>query len=290
MSVRERGYHNWSGSLTVNPKRWYIIFRFCVRQIYQKRFAKALFAIELIPFLVFLFFSYILYIANRPDMAFVAFLRELPDEVKSLNYFFHSFYCFGPTIFFHYIILGLFCGSELISADLRSNAFPLYFSKPLSPTDYLVGKFASLLFFLLVFSLLPGLILLLLKIAFSGFTDISLSLIAGIILFPLLIGSTVSLFTLWVSTLSSNSRWVKAMFFIFYFGLPAFGGILVGISGGDARYMLIDLNTNIMQAGYFFFSLKSEFVTAPWLSVSILITVACSLFYLISRKIKRIEV
>jgi len=290
MSIREKGYHPWSGTLIAKPHHWFPIVRFSIKQIYQKRFAKVLFAIELIPFLVFLFFSYILYIANRPDMAFVSLLKELPAEVKTLDYFFHSFYCFGTTVFFHYIILSLFCGSDLISADIRSNAFPLYFSKPLSPLDYLLGKFIALLFFLLLFSLVPGLLLLLLKLAFSGFDGISLRLIIGIVAFPLITASFMSLFTLWVSSLSSNSRWVKIIFFLFLFGLLSLSGILTGISGGDTRFMLFDISTNISQTGHFFFHVKSNIVASPWISVLILVFTAGTLFYLVARKIKRIEV
>ncbi len=290
MSIREKGYHKWDGSLQKNPKRWWPVFRFTIRQIYNKRFAKALFAVELIPFLVFLFFSYIMYIANRPNAAILSFLRELPPEVRSLNYFFYSFYCFGPTVFFQYLILNLFCGADLISADLRSNAFSLYFSKPLTAIDYLIGKFFSLLFFLLLFSLLPGIVLLLLKIAFSGFDGLSLRLLFGILTFPLIAGSAMALMTLWISSLSSNSRWVKVIFILFFVGLSAIGGILVGVSGGDNRFMLIDVNTNIVQSGHFFFAIKSDLPVAPWLSALFLLTMASFFFYLIARKIRKIEV
>jgi ABC-2 type transport system permease protein len=290
MSIREKGYHNWNGHLTIGTNHWLPIIRFTIKQIYNKRFSKALFAINLIPFLVFLVFSYVLYVANRPDMAFVAFLKEIPAEVKSLEYFFYTYYCFGPTIFFQYIILSLFCGSDLISADLRSNALPLYFSKPLSQVEYIWGKFLSLLFYLLIFSFLPALILLFIKIAFSGFQGISLQLLLGIFGYPLLAGTTMSLLVLWVSSLSANSRWVKSLFFILLFGLPALGGTLKGISGGDARFMLLDITTNLVQTGNFFFTIKTESPMDPWLSASILFLLSLTLYFLILRKLKRIEV
>ncbi len=290
MSIREKGYHNWNGTLVASPHKWLPIVRFSIRQIYQKRFAKALFAVNLIPLLIFLFFSYILYIANRPDMAFVSFLKEIPSDITTLDFFFYTFYCFGPIVFFRYIILSLFCGADLISADLRSNAFPLYFSKPIRAVDYLVGKFLSILLFLLLFSLFPALILLFVKIAFSGFHDIGWRLLVGVFFYPFLISSAMSLFVLWISSLSQNSRWVKSLFFVFLFGLSAVGGILTGISGGDRRFMLIDLNTNIVQSGHFFFNVKSDFTAAPWISALILLILSCLLFFLIIRKIKRTEV
>lgn len=290
MSIREKGYHKWDGELQKTPSRWWPIFRFTLRQIYNRRFAKALFAVELIPFLVFLFFSYIMYIANRPDAAVLAFLKELPPEIRTLDYFYYSFYCFGPTVFFQYVILNLFCGAELISSDLRSNAFSLYFSKPLTATDYLIGKFLSLLFFLLLFSLLPGFLLLLIKIAFSGFTDLTLHLLLGILFFPLIAGSAMAMLTLWISSLSANSRWVKVIFILFFLGLPAVGGIMSGVSGGDRRFMLLDIHTNIVQSGHFFFNVKSDFPLAPWLSVLLLLGLTAGLTGLIVRKIRKIEV
>jgi hypothetical protein len=159
-----------------------------------------------------------------------------------------------------------------------------------SPLDYIWGKYISLLFYLLTFTLIPAIILLLIKIGFSGFDGVSIKLVIGILFYPLLVGSVMSLLTLWISSLSSNSRWVKALFFIFLFGLPAIGSILTGISGGDHRFMLIDLTTNIVQTGHFFFAVKSEIKTAPWISAIILLFMSMILFYLINRKIKRVEV
>ncbi len=65
-------------------------------------------------------------------------------------------------------------GPGLISDDLRTKAFPLYFAKPLSRTGYILGKFLTAAFFVAMVSLFPALFLYILSILFSpGLSTIS---------------------------------------------------------------------------------------------------------------------
>ena len=60
------------------------------------------------------------------------------------------------TILFHFflmaemwfiMILVLLVGPSLISQDLRFNALPLYFSRPVRRIDYFIGKLGVIAFF-----------------------------------------------------------------------------------------------------------------------------------------------
>ncbi len=84
------------------------------------------------------------------------------------------------------IILSIFSGADLISADLKFKALPLYFSRPLSRGDYLLGKFSIILFYLLLFTLVPGILLLLFKMIFTGSLAVSPPLLLASWSFPLL--------------------------------------------------------------------------------------------------------
>ena len=62
---------------------------------------------------------------------------------------------------FSMVLMGLSTtvGCPIVARDLRHNAIVLYFSRSITRTDYLVGKFAALLLFLLFSTLGPGLLL-----------------------------------------------------------------------------------------------------------------------------------
>ncbi|MSO30571.1 MAG: hypothetical protein EXQ48_06435 [Acidobacteria bacterium] len=63
----------------------------------------------------------------------------------------------------------VYVGSGLIANDRRANALQIYLSKPLSRLEYIFGKLAILIVFLLLVTGVPGLVLLLLQVLFAGY-------------------------------------------------------------------------------------------------------------------------
>ncbi len=99
------------------------------------------------------------------------FFRILPDaEMKSLasdepRLARRRIWCWLLMIFFSYpqgalmlILIGLIA-PPLISRDLRSRAILLYFSRPISRLEYLIGKVAIPATFLVLITALPGIVL-----------------------------------------------------------------------------------------------------------------------------------
>ncbi len=64
--------------------------------------------------------------------------------------------------------LAAFIGPTLVAPDLAHNALPLYLSRPLSRTDYIVGKLLVLLLPLSAVTWIPGLLLLGLQTSLAG--------------------------------------------------------------------------------------------------------------------------
>jgi len=62
----------------------------------------------------------------------------------------------------------VYVGAGLIANDRRANALQIYLSKPLSRTEYVFGKLAILVAFLLLVTWIPAIVLLLVQIAFAG--------------------------------------------------------------------------------------------------------------------------
>src|SRR5215216_1678473 len=69
---------------------------------------------------------------------------------------------------FFVFVITVYVGAGLIANDRRANALQIYLSKPLMRAEYIVGKLAILFAFLLLVTFLPGMLLLVLKVAFDG--------------------------------------------------------------------------------------------------------------------------
>lgn len=123
------------------------------------------------------------------------------------------------------ILIALYTGAGAISADLASGAFVVYLSKPISRSDYVIGKALPVVTALLAVTLAPALILLLVHL----FLAEDLVLFQSAPLLPLsVIGYSVwtcSYFTLAVlaiSSLSRSSRVAGAGFVALSLGGPIF--------------------------------------------------------------------
>ena len=180
MDIREKGYRHWEGELKSSHFNWLPITLNGVKTVFRKKYAKLIFSLSASTFFVFLA---AVYASTKPELKI---LSELVRLLKSDAELFKTFYANGFLIFM-LVILSIFSGADLIAADLKSKAFPLYFARPLSRRDYLTGKFSIVLFYLLSFTLVPGILLLLFKMIFSGSLAFSPLLFLGILAFPLIV-------------------------------------------------------------------------------------------------------
>lgn len=71
---------------------------------------------------------------------------------------------------FYLLVLIGWLGPGLIAGDLRSNALPIYFARPITPRTYLVGKWLTIAVFIAVGMLLPNLLALAGGILIAGGT------------------------------------------------------------------------------------------------------------------------
>jgi ABC-2 type transport system permease protein len=133
------------------------------------------------------------------------------------------------------MILILLIGPNLISQDLRFNALPLYFSRPLRRIDYFLGKLGIIAAFLCAVVVLPSIIAWILGLLFS--LDITLirdtyRLLFSSIVYGLIIAVSAGLLVLALSSLSRNSRYIA----LFWLGIWFVSGILSGILQDAARH------------------------------------------------------
>ena len=116
------------------------------------------------------------------------FVRGAPAELQAvlrgaqdLEAARHSVWAWLLQTFFRYpqgllmvLIVGLIA-PQLVSQDLRSRAFLLYFSRPLSRVEYVLGKFLTVWFYLAMISTVPAIALYALGVVLSPQLDVVLA-------------------------------------------------------------------------------------------------------------------
>jgi ABC-2 type transport system permease protein len=126
------------------------------------------------------------------------------------------------------LLVVLLVGPQLISADLRFNALPLYFSRPLRRIDYFLGKLGVITMFLALIVIVPSVVAYVFGLLFS--LDITLikdtyRILFAAVLFGMIIAVSAGLLILALSSLSRNSRYVA----LFWIGLLIISSVVASV-------------------------------------------------------------
>lgn len=288
MTIREKGYAHWDGEFKDTRFRWGPISRYAIKLSFRRKFFKFLFFSTLVPAL---FTLTMIYVSERlGDFAF------LTNDTDALSFFevnpvFFMRY-FSEWLLFMIVLLLVFCGAGLIADDLKYNSLQLYFSRPLTKKDYVLGKASVIVFFLSLITVVPGLVFVVMKLLFAGsfqflrqFPWLPFSVVAYsafIILF-------FTFYTLLLSSLNKNRRYVAVLIF----GLYIFTDILFGIFHGIFRnpyFALLSIKNNLKQVGAVLFGQDPQY-DIPWV-LSLLILAAFCTFsaFVLNKKIRGVEV
>ncbi len=282
MPIREGGYYNWEGSLSKSKIKWFPIFTTGLKSVYKKRFSKLLFATASSLFFIFLI---ALYVSSKPELKMMS---KLVKMISSDALLFRTYYTNGFLVFMCAMI-SVFAGSELISNDLKHKSISLYLARPLSKLDYIAGKFSIILFYLLMFTLLPGLLLVIFKVIFTGDFSAGLALLVKSIIFPVVISLFWASLMLMLSSLSENGRFVKIIFFVTFFLSQMIAGMFWGIFRND-NFMYISIEKNIQQFGSFVFGTPLEFRAPGWISGAILLGLTALFLLILLYRLRKVEV
>ncbi len=287
MTIKEKGYSHWEGELAEKKLSWWPITRFGIRSTFRKKFFKFFFFGSLLPAVVFLVG---IYISERlEDFRFMIqnqtnFLTVDPGYFKS--------YFTGDFLLFMMVAILVFCGSGLISDDLKHNSLQLYFSRPLKKGQYFLGKASVVFFFLLLVTLVPGLVFFIMKLVFAGSFKFFAAypwLPLSIIGYSFLVTLFFALYTLFLSSLSKNRRYVSILIFAVYI----FSDIIFGIFYGIFRnpyFALISLKVNLQQIGAFIFNQKLPY-SIPWIySFLIIFSISFLAAVYLKNKVKEVTI
>jgi ABC-type transport system involved in multi-copper enzyme maturation permease subunit len=281
MTIREKGYHRWDGQLQPSTLQWLPMFLNGIKAAFKKKFAKGVFIFCVIPFFVFLIG---IYVSTRPELKMLKEIFPLLDDEPG----FFNIFLSNSILTFMFVFLGAFLGAELISQDVKFNSFPLYFARPLNRKDYIFGKFSILMFYYLLFSLVPGILLYIFKIIFTGKIAIGFHTLLGLIVVPPVVAFFIASLVLLLSSTSRSARHVKIFIFIIYFLSKVISELLVEIF--DSSYFhLISISDIITQMGTFVFNVSPEYRYPGWVSLAAIIVLSFGAYWLLYHRIGKLE-
>jgi hypothetical protein len=162
----------------------------------------------------------------------------------------------------------------------------------LSRTEYVFGKLAILVAFLLLVTWIPAIVLLLVQIAFAGnftFFRNNLFLFPAITVFSFVEVIMVATAMLALSSLSNSSRYVGIMYAAVTFFSSAVYGVLYLVTRSTSLSW-ISFTANLSQVGNVIFRLPLKYDT-PWpLSLFMIVLIVVFSGFILERRVRGVEV
>ena len=277
MPIHDQSYRHYAGGRALPGRSWTVIARAGIRAFIRKRTFLGLLMFALAPFIVR---AVQLWISSNYPQASI--LAPTPETFRQ----------FLEQQDFFVFIITVYVGAGLIANDRRANALQIYLSKPLMRTEYIAGKLAVLLTFLLLVTFVPAMLLLLLKGIFDGnftFLKNNAFLVPAITIGSLIQVILAAFTMLALSSLSKSARYVGILYVGITFFTTAIYGALYAITG-SSRVSWISIGANVSQVVDVVFRLKPRYAT-PW-QVSILVIVGLVVvsMSILERRVRGVEV
>ncbi len=276
--IHDQSYRRYQGTRNMAGRAWGVIAWSGIRAMLAKRAYLGLVLFSWVPFIVNAVRIYVA--TNFPQAG--NFFGINPQMFRQ---FLESQ---GVFVFF----MTVWAGSGLIANDRRVNALQIYLSKPLLRSEYIGGKLAVLVVFLLNVTLVPGLLLILLQIAFSGSFDFigkNLYLVPAIILGSLVQVIVASTTMLALSSLSKSSRYAALLYTGAIFFTDALFNALRLING-STRMAWVSITANMGQVTDAIFRLTPKYET-PWIvSLLVLMALVAVSISVLERRVRGVEV
>ena len=190
---------------------------------------------------------------------------------------------------FFILLIIVFAGAGLISKDKRFNALQLYFSKPLSKWDYLVGKFVIVGFYVFVISLLPALLLFLTKVLISEnlsflkqYYWVPFALLGFYLIITLIYGGLI----LALSSLGKGARFAGIGFFAIY----VLTDLIKKILAFEPNIGVISIGADVKQMGDFIFGLPLSNSFPIWLTAVVLLILCVGCFFILNSQVRGTDI
>jgi ABC-2 type transport system permease protein len=275
--IHDQSYRHYEGQREKPGQSWTVIAEAGIRTMLRKRAFLGLLLFAWLPFIIRAVQIYIA--SNFPQASLLAPTAETFREFMDQQ---------GVFVFF----VTIYVGAGLIANDRRANALQIYLSKPLKRSEYIAGKLAILITFLLLVTFVPGILLLLIQIAFAGsfeFIRKNLFLFPAITLASLLQVLLASFTMLALSSLSKSARYVAILYAgVLFFTKAMFGALMLIM--GTTRVAWISFSDNLTQVVDVIFRLKPRY-EVPWVvSLLVIIGLMAISASILERRVRGVEV
>ena len=277
MPIHDQSYRRYSGARAAPGAAWSVIARTGIRSMLSLRLYVAVLLFAWLPFVVRAVFFYLS--ANFPSMDMIA---PSPQTFRDF---------FEQQAFFVFVVT-LYVGAGLIANDRRANALQIYLSKPLTRAEYVAGKLAVLMAFLLFVTWVPAMLLLFLQAMFAGSTAFlreNLFLIPAMTIFAFLQVLLASFTMLALSSLSNSARFVGMLYAGALLFSEAVFQTLRGVTGSTG-VSWVSFSANLAQVGDIVFRMEPRYST-PWgvslLAVMVVLGVSV---WILDRRVRGVEV
>ena len=183
MAIHSAGYRSWDGKRSSPWTRWIVIASTGIQRTIKSKWLKRMLFLAILPALYFAIPFYLSEQALRDPSAarglgnflsdfsdnptieeipWHALNNATPDQIQSIRHEVWSNLLLTlfryPQVSLMILVVGI-AAPPLISYDVRSRAFLIYFSRPISRLEYILGKFGTVAFFVAMISTLPAMIL-----------------------------------------------------------------------------------------------------------------------------------
>ena len=277
MPIYDQSYRPYRGTLSSHTWRWRTIAKAGLQHHLSRRL-----------FLIFLFITYIHPIVRGVFIWGTHQLNNSPFETVDAQFFRNTL--LGQGLFL--MLVCIWIGAPLIAQDLRTNAIQLYLARPLTRTDYVLGKFAIIAGLGSLLLPVPALLLYLMELGLSSdtkFLSAYFWLPLSILGYSAVVVGGAGLVVLAVSSLTRSGRYAGLLFFAIVFFSQAGSGLLQ-LMTGERAFVVLSLTSLVDQVGALFFGgpTESGIHTVPALLMYALL-IGLSL-YILRRRVKAVEI
>jgi ABC-2 type transport system permease protein len=244
MPIFDQGYQHWQGPLSSRLWRWLTIARHGVRVQRNNRVLRIFLLMAWLPALGLIGAVVLWGLIERKSESVLALLSGLPADLLQDPHVYRTAawtlaysYFFKIELFFIMLLVAI-TGPGLISQDLRFNALPLYFARPLTRLDYFLGKLGIIGALVASIAVGPAVFAYLLGLSFcldlSVIKDTYPILLASVV-YGLVITLSAGMLILAMSSLTRRSLYVGITWAGMWIISGMVGGILTTVNGESVR-------------------------------------------------------
>jgi ABC-type transport system involved in multi-copper enzyme maturation permease subunit len=275
--IHDQTYRRYQGPRQPPGRAWGVIASAGIRGMLGKRLFLALVVLAWLPFVV------------RSIQIYVVTMYPQAGQIAPVDATLFRDFLEQQGVFF--FIIAIYAGAGLIANDRRANALQIYLSKPLMRIEYIGGKLAVLMTFLLLVTLLPAVLLIFVQIGFGGFGFLRANafVVPAVVLTSLMRVTVASCTMLALSSLSKSTRYVAVLYTGIVFFSEAVYGVLRFVTG-SSRVAWVSVTANLNQVSDVIFRQAPRYETPVLVSILVLAGLVALSLSVLERRVKGVEV